>query len=351
MEKDPFFECLNSFERSEKQDQVAKKCKNAIKAGLNLIDKSIVHGLLMSSYANEKDFEKAQEEHLHAKETIGTFIGLSGQELQTYIHELPDEKYQNLLLEKVDHKENIAKASLLNDILLYLPLYPISFRNDVTDQEKINSCLESWSNFPQVSSLYLLLGDLWATDNVNYAIKCLKIVKEEESPSSGSPSTIVDLVCRYKLGNLYRENRDITSAIKEFKEVLSASSHPEWHTLSDFEKEIDHYWLSKAKKDLAEIEIQDEKDAKESKCFIATAVYGTPHAPEVQSLRKFRDECMLPKFLGRLFVYFYYKFSPGFASAIAKSRSIRRLTNWVILKPILWIIKDLRSIPDRHEVK
>lgn len=42
-------------------------------------------------------------------------------------------------------------------------------------------------------------------------------------------------------------------------------------------------------------------------CFIATAVYdGNPNAPQVQTLRDFRDDYLMPNPLGRRIVDFYY---------------------------------------------
>lgn len=250
---EPFFECLNSFERLEKPPQVITKCKSAIQAGLNLIDEAIVHGLLMSTYAKQRDLEKAQEELLHAREAVGKIIGLSGQELQMFIYKHKDSEYWDLLDDKVDYKENMVKRTMLDDILFCL-VYPTYVREDLTDQEKRNACLEWWSDFPSVSGLYLLLGDLWATRNVDYAIECLKIVERIHSHSPDISPTIAELACRYKLGKLYMEKGEVTSAIKKFKEVLSALSHPERHLLLDEEKEVGDYWIAKAKKDLADIE-------------------------------------------------------------------------------------------------
>ena len=90
--------------------------------------------------------------------------------------------------------------------------------------------------------------------------------------------------------------------------------------------------------------LESNDDEKKSKCFIATAAYGTPYAPQVQSLRRFRDKFLLPKSSGRLFVRVYNRFSPFFASAIAKSKSAQRFTKMVILKPILWLIVGNRYL-------
>ncbi|MBR9691172.1 hypothetical protein GOV06_00125 [Candidatus Woesearchaeota archaeon] len=44
----------------------------------------------------------------------------------------------------------------------------------------------------------------------------------------------------------------------------------------------------------------------ESDCFVATAVYGDINAPQVQKLREFRNEVLIPSRFGRAFVDFYY---------------------------------------------
>jgi len=53
-----------------------------------------------------------------------------------------------------------------------------------------------------------------------------------------------------------------------------------------------------------------------SRCFIATAAYGTPMAEEVQILRGFRDGYLMTGLPGRAFVDLYYSFSPAIAQFI-----------------------------------
>ncbi len=48
-------------------------------------------------------------------------------------------------------------------------------------------------------------------------------------------------------------------------------------------------------------------------CYVATAVYGNYDCPEVWTLRRFRDEFLKKKVLGRGFVRCYYAISPGLA--------------------------------------
>jgi hypothetical protein len=47
-----------------------------------------------------------------------------------------------------------------------------------------------------------------------------------------------------------------------------------------------------------------------SPCFIATAAYGTPLHEDIDVLRDFRDEYLMPNLAGRAFVNIYYSSSP-----------------------------------------
>lgn len=45
-------------------------------------------------------------------------------------------------------------------------------------------------------------------------------------------------------------------------------------------------------------------------CYVATAVYGSYDCPQVWTLRRFRDDCLLAHKVGRLLVKVYYAVSP-----------------------------------------
>lgn len=59
-------------------------------------------------------------------------------------------------------------------------------------------------------------------------------------------------------------------------------------------------------------------------CLIATAAYGSSDAPQVVRFRRFRDEQLLPSPVGRLFVRFYYWWSPPVARRLARLPGPRR---------------------------
>ncbi|MCK4358027.1 MAG: hypothetical protein KAW92_04670 [Candidatus Cloacimonetes bacterium] len=250
--EDPFFECLNSFERGEKPQEIIKKCHRAIQTGLNFADEAIVHSLLMSVYAGQRDLLKAQEQLLNARNSIGKLIGLSDHELEMFKQNKRTE-YEATIDDKLDYRENLAKRLFLNDILI-CPLYPTGFREDLSEEEKRNAALEWWRDFLDASKLYLLLGDMWTSYDIDYAIECFKIVKRNEAEGGDMPPTSLVVIIAYKLGKLYKDKKDFASASKEFKQILSATSHPSWNILSNEEKEEANHWIAKARKELSEIE-------------------------------------------------------------------------------------------------
>lgn len=73
-------------------------------------------------------------------------------------------------------------------------------------------------------------------------------------------------------------------------------------------------------------------------CFIATAAFGSYLHPHVQSLRDFRDRHLLTNAPGRMFVNFYYTYSPPVASIIAQNEVLKAATR-VVLTPVVAAVK------------
>jgi tetratricopeptide (TPR) repeat protein len=71
-----------------------------------------------------------------------------------------------------------------------------------------------------------------------------------------------------------------------------------------------------------------------SSCFVATAAFGSPMAPEVRTLRLWRDERLKTSALGRKFVKTYYYFSPPLARLISNHPILKR-TARLLLTPLV----------------
>lgn len=85
--------------------------------------------------------------------------------------------------------------------------------------------------------------------------------------------------------------------------------------------------------------IQDaRRTSKSGSCFIATAAYGSPMAPEVSVLRRFRDVRLKPYRSGRWLVNVYERCSPPLADAIASRPAARLWVRRLLLTPIIKLV-------------
>jgi alpha-tubulin suppressor-like RCC1 family protein len=73
-------------------------------------------------------------------------------------------------------------------------------------------------------------------------------------------------------------------------------------------------------------------------CFIATAAYGTDTARQLDILREFRDEVLLPNSLGAKLVSLYYKTSPQIADLISQNEVLRTVVRMGFVEPIVKIL-------------
>lgn len=87
----------------------------------------------------------------------------------------------------------------------------------------------------------------------------------------------------------------------------------------------------------------NQPDSDGGGCFIATAAYGSYMHPQVQVLRDFRDNYLLPHTMGRALVKFYYKTSPPIADMIARDESLRSVMRWM-LTPVVYVVAYPKSV-------
>lgn len=77
----------------------------------------------------------------------------------------------------------------------------------------------------------------------------------------------------------------------------------------------------------------------ESRCFIATAAFGSPLEPKLKQLRDFRDQVLLKYDWGKKFVYWYYETSPQYAAELMDHPNLQKIVR-VLIWP-LWAFSAL----------
>ncbi len=75
------------------------------------------------------------------------------------------------------------------------------------------------------------------------------------------------------------------------------------------------------------------------RCFIATAAYGTPHAPAVRALRAYRDRVLQENAPGRALMRTYEKLSPPLAQVVARSPVLRWLVRACVVAPVARVVR------------
>lgn len=78
-------------------------------------------------------------------------------------------------------------------------------------------------------------------------------------------------------------------------------------------------------------------------CFIATAAWGSGLAPEVDTLRVFRDRWLLVSPIGRFLVKAYYRISPPLAGWIAPRNYARKIARFFVVPVVMVAATALRG--------
>lgn len=94
----------------------------------------------------------------------------------------------------------------------------------------------------------------------------------------------------------------------------------------------------------ANFQVKSEEPPPTGGCFIATAVYGTSTARQLNVLREFRDVVLLNSTLGSRLVDLYYQVSPPIAEFIAEHGVVRTLVRELLIDPIVWLVEATGGI-------
>lgn len=104
------------------------------------------------------------------------------------------------------------------------------------------------------------------------------------------------------------------------------------HVISIYAPESTAYFEARKLRDVFQASLSES--SKKSGCFIATAAYGSPDAPEVAFLREFRDRILTTTPIGRTFIDFYYRTSPPIARLLSRTTTGRVFVRALLLAPL-----------------
>lgn len=184
---------------------------------------------------------------------------------------------------------------------------------------------------PALSWLYFLRGRLYANylpyqfpiprykSHKGQAIECYRRAIEL-APSDGERG-----LAHYYLGRLHQVWDERSEAITNLQRAVELLG-------VDDEAGMD------AAKTIEQIHAE-----KKGPCFIATAVYGSPLAAEVEILRDFRARVLDRFVVGRLFVRLYYRLSPRLARRIGRDAILRAITRTMLVAPLVRLARSVLS--------
>lgn len=223
------------------------------------------------------------------------------------------------------------------------------FLNDYNENYGEKKLPYAWEEINQLfQELYILPFEAGC-----YAYIIRKLEKEVMKKVTKRPEKMdeLDLVKLYLVGKSHLALGNDESAIRCFKIIYSQIGFrkyilPEYHKYLD----LAIYELENLAKTLGydkvnsvsipKVGSQSTEIEKRKGCFIATAVYGSPMAKEVDLLRYLRDEVLQKSLLGRLFVSIYYLISPPIAKIIARSDFMKNIVRTAVIYPLLRGIKQ-----------
>lgn len=145
------------------------------------------------------------------------------------------------------------------------------------------------------------------------------------------------------LGVLYKNDGQTNKAIETWKAALAAHvpakrepGDPEWEKYQALLVDVRAFL---AKEDQSAHRLMEAHvkalDAKDKRCFIATACYGDTDHPDVNTLRAWRDHSLLPNPAGAAAVRIYYSVSPAASRWLQQSPRVTRVIRKLLLEP--WV--------------
>lgn len=150
---------------------------------------------------------------------------------------------------------------------------------------------EKFKEFSRTSEMSILVGAYW---------DLVRIYDTSQKYGDRQAKYAAQLAKFAPLTPLYNE------IVKQAQDFLRSSRHPE------------------------NVKVFLTAVGKAPRCFIATAAYESPLHTDVMFLRNYRDQVLKQTFLGRKFVYFYYRYSPKVACVLDRHDFLKAPTRWAL---------------------
>lgn len=195
-----------------------------------------------------------------------------------------------------------------------------------------------------VSALYQMsrghMEEYAALDNtwVRYINQVAQMLDALEQARSWEPGN------RIVLENIVHLTKDNIEGYKYWDNIHSVSG---LHGISPQYEETLRAMMDRAVASLRQIDESYQAPTIEKKqagaCFVVTAAMGNASHPDVIALRRFRDEWLLKRPMGRVAISWYYHVGPKLAACIGRSALRKRIAYALLVRPaVVLVCRKLR---------
>jgi|GEM_PF-1791929 hypothetical protein len=188
--------------------------------------------------------------------------------------------------------------------------------------ERVNGCEQDAQRNDLQKAQYLL-------DNILHKLLIIKASAGEGNPvylnvSSVAADKVSELCMRHAA-----QTEEYAGAINMMQNIAMLDMLPE---IREKHGKINAHLQAKRENEVIQTvkPSSSEPSEKKGRCYIATMVYGDYDSPEVLCLRNFRDQVLIRSGFGRLFIRFYYRYSPIFAAKFRRVESVKKFIRFFL---------------------
>jgi hypothetical protein len=303
-----------------------KFLENALDNKESILEEFVFRTSLMNCWASLKNLESANKEAKVAREIF--------------------EKNTDSWNSTIDFIEYPAESLFISG-LHWVAIYPDSIRPDMDEKSRKNAALDMMTGYYEVFVTFRILRILMFAHYLAIGDRSRAILELTNGVKEFNADThLCSPIFHTLLGQLLKEDGEFVQSHNHLKNALT--QYPRAHELLSLFDDKDKvfmgkikdalgFWEGKAKSTIEEIEDKLPK----KKCFIATAVYGSPYNENVIMLKYFRDYHLTRMKSGMQFINFYYYVSPLISKIIEKNRFLKTPIKLILLNPIIRLLRAI----------